>query len=219
MPRLKQVTREKATALVRKYYDQVFGDRDPVAQPGTATGTPGNWWTVFALVPHLFDLTTRHFATYGMFADSSLSKLDPKIREIATLRTGFVQGSLFVFSQHCKVARGVGLSEPEIESVASWQISTVYTPTQRAVLAYTDCLLLQAGRVTDAIFDALKTHLSDEDILEITYHVLTYNVYAVTSKALRLEYDDVDDRIKEVPMPKLSGDDPSNPFETRNPTT
>ncbi|MFM8906312.1 MAG: hypothetical protein ACKOIZ_01655, partial [Actinomycetota bacterium] len=24
----------------------VFGDRDPVAQPGTATGTPGDWWTV-----------------------------------------------------------------------------------------------------------------------------------------------------------------------------
>ncbi len=28
-----------------------FGDRDPVAEPGTATGTPGDWWPVFALVP------------------------------------------------------------------------------------------------------------------------------------------------------------------------
>jgi hypothetical protein len=33
-------------------YRNVFGDRDPdrdpVAEPDTATDSPGNWWTVFA---------------------------------------------------------------------------------------------------------------------------------------------------------------------------
>ena len=37
-------------------YDFLFGpDRDPVADPGTSSGTPGDWWTVFALVPPVFD--------------------------------------------------------------------------------------------------------------------------------------------------------------------
>jgi len=35
---------------IRELYRQFFGDRDPVAKPGTATGTPGDYWTTFALV-------------------------------------------------------------------------------------------------------------------------------------------------------------------------
>jgi hypothetical protein len=47
MPRLKQVPRTDAPAQVQQIYDFVFGaGRDPVAEPGTETGTPGNWWTV-----------------------------------------------------------------------------------------------------------------------------------------------------------------------------
>ena len=49
MPRLKEVPKNKANAYINKYYDALFGDRDPAQEPGTATGTPGNWWTVVAL--------------------------------------------------------------------------------------------------------------------------------------------------------------------------
>ena len=41
MPRLRQVPRDEAPEDVRRMYDMLFGDRDPVAEPGTATGTPG----------------------------------------------------------------------------------------------------------------------------------------------------------------------------------
>jgi hypothetical protein len=47
----------------------------------------------------------------------------------------------------------------------------------------------------------LKKHLSDEEILELTYITALYDFHAVISKALRLEYDDVDDRIVEIPAP------------------
>ena len=53
MPRLRQVRRAETTdPLVLHFYDSMFGpDRDPVDQPGTASGSPGDWWTVFALDP------------------------------------------------------------------------------------------------------------------------------------------------------------------------
>ena len=69
------------------------------------------------------------------------------------------------------------------------------------MLAYTDCLALQHGRVPDTLFDELKRHLSDEEILEFTYVTCTYAMHATMSKALRLEYDDVDERIVEVADP------------------
>ena len=201
MPRLRQVSRADAGDNVRKYYDALFGDRDPVAEPGTATGTPGNWWTVFALVPYIFDHATSHFGMFGMFADKSVSQLDGGIREIAIMRAGYTQGSQFVFSQHCKAARRFGISDEKIEAIRHWQVSDVFDARERAVLAWSDALILEGGRASDELFEAIHAHFSDEDILEITYHVMGYNLHAVCCKALRLEYDDVDERIREVPVP------------------
>ncbi|MFU8816215.1 MAG: carboxymuconolactone decarboxylase family protein [Pseudomonadales bacterium] len=205
MPRLKQVSRDAATANVRKYYDALFGQRDPVAEPGTATGTPGNWWTVFALVPYIFDHATSHFGMFGMFADKSVSQLDGKVRELAIMRAGYTQGSQFVYSQHCKAARRFGVSDAQIAAIPNWQLSDLFDEKERAVLAWADALILQGGRASDELFETLHRHLSDEDILELTYHTMGYNLHAVCCKALRLEYDDVDERITEVPIPAGGG--------------
>ncbi len=202
MPRLRQVSKDEANDYTRKYYQSIFGDRDPVGEPGTATGTPGNWWTVFALVPCVFEHATGHFGMFGMFADKSVSRLDPQVRELGILRTGFVKGSQFVYSQHCKAARRFDLSEEKIAAIRHWQVADVFDAAERAVLAWTDALILQDGRASDELFDALHRHFSDEDILELTYHVMCYNLHAVSCKALRLEYDDVPDRITEVPVPE-----------------
>lgn len=202
MPRLRQVPRSEASENVMKFYERLFGDRDPVAEPGTATGTPGNWWTVFALVPYIFDHATSHFGMFGMFADKSISELDGAIRELAIMRAGFTQGSRFVFSQHCKAARRHGVPEDKIDGVRYWQVSTAFDERERAVLAWADALILEGGRASDELFEAIHKHFSDEDILEITYHVLGYNLHAVSCKALRLEFDDVDERISEVPAPE-----------------
>ena len=64
MPRLRQVSRAEVHESGRHLYNMLFGDRDPVAQPGTVTGTPGNWWTVFAVVPDVFDHAVSGFALY-----------------------------------------------------------------------------------------------------------------------------------------------------------
>ena len=62
-------------------------------------------------------------------------------------------------------------------------------------------LVLQLGRVPDSLFAELQQHLSDEEILEFTYITCTYAMHATMSKALRLEYDDIDDRVVEVADP------------------
>ena len=113
MPRLRQVSRaETDDPVVTRMYDQLFGDRDPVASPGTATGTRGDWWTVFALVPDVLSHAARGFALYRS------RQLDPGLRELGQARAGFARGSQFVFSQHCKSLRGLGVTEDRIAAVA-----------------------------------------------------------------------------------------------------
>ena len=197
MPRLRQVPKDEAHETARTLYQMLFGDRDPVAVPGTETGTPGNWWTVFAGVPDCFDHAVQGFAFYR----SRNRKLSPHLRELAQTRAGYARGSRFVFSQHCKSSRGVGLSEEKIQAIRAWAVATCYSAIERAVLAYTDCLVLEGGRVPDAVFEALRAELGDTEILELTYVTCLYEMHATMSRALRLEYDDVDDPITEVPAP------------------
>ena len=61
--------------------------------------------------------------------------------------------------------------------------------------------MLASGRVQDATMERLKKHLPDEQILNLTFTVCMYVLHATMCKALRLEYDDADERIVEVPAP------------------
>src|SRR4051812_43740679 len=197
--RLRQVPRAEAKSeVVTKTYDLLFGDRDPVAEPGTSTGTSGDWWTVFALVPDILEHCNRGFALYR----NPKRKLDPVLRELAQTRVGWAKASQFVFSQHCKSLRGLKVSEDRIAAIPHWQVADCYDEKERAVLAYADCLVLQAGRTPQPVFDALKAFLSDEEILELTYITCLYDMHAVMTKALRLEWDNRDDPIVEVAAPE-----------------
>lgn len=199
MPRLREIPRSEVTDdYVLKLYQTLFGDRDPVAEPGTATGTPGNWWTVFAQVPDAFKHTTEGFGFYR----SPNRKLDSKLRELGQIRAGYAVESQFVYSQHSKAMRFEGFSEEQVKAIPNWSVADCFSPVERTVLAYTDCLVLEQGRVPDGVFDALKEHLSEVEILELTYITSTYMMHAVMSRALKLEFDDVEERIVEVPAPE-----------------
>ena len=210
MPRLRQAGREAGNAYANRIFDLLFGDRDPLTQPGTATGTPGNWWTVFNIVPDAFEHTTEGFRFYR----SPARKLSPTYREFGQIRAGWAVGSQFVFSQHCKAARDVGFTEEQVQAIPHWQVAGCYSEVERALLAYTDALVLERGRVPDGVFETLKKHLSDEEILEFTYITCTYMMHAVMSRALRLEYDDVDERVVEVPAPTGDSADVMNMVDT-----
>jgi len=194
MPRLREVPRADAAPSVQMMYDFLFGDRDPVADPGTSSGTPGNWWTVFALVPAVFDHAVQGFGVYR----GSESVLDPRLRELGQCRAGWARGSQFVFSQHCKAMRSHGFTEEQVQAIPFGAGASCWSPIEAAVLAYTDCLVYDGGRVPDVVFDALRKDLSDEQILYLTYITALYDMHGVMSKALRTEYDDRDEPVVEI---------------------
>jgi alkylhydroperoxidase family enzyme len=195
--RTRQVPRSEAADSVVPVYERLFGERDPVAEPGTATGTPGNWWTVFAQAPPLLD---HMVAGFGLFS-SPARVLPARLRELALTRTGFAAGSQFVFSQHCKAARSAGVSDEQVAAIPAWAVSDAFDPLERAVLAYTDELVLSDGRVQDETFEAVRAGLDEVAILELTYAVASYRLHALMCRALRLEYDDVDERVVEIAAP------------------
>ncbi len=201
MPRLGQIPRsDDNPPIVKTMYTLLFDDRDPVAEPGTATGTPGDWWTVWANSPDVLEHAVAGFALYA----SPERKIAPALRELGQIRAGWLIGSQFVFSQHCKSCRDLGYSEEKIEAIKHWQVSELFDPLERALLAYTDALVSSHGRVADGVFAVLKDNLSDQAILDFTYITMTYALHAVMSVALRTEFDDRADPIVEVAAPEGS---------------
>jgi len=202
MPRFEPVPRDKADPRVIPVYDAVFGpDRDPVASPGTATGTPGNFFTTWANAPAIL----AHFQTLapkpGASPEPNPSQIDPKLRCLAACRTGYAVQSKFVFSQNCKSSRNAGVSEEKIQAVPYWTISDVFTREERAVLAYVDANILERGRVHDKVIEELKEFLTDEQLIGLSFTINFYAMHARSCKALRMEYDDVPERLTEIPAP------------------
>lgn len=197
MARLREVPRAEVTdERILYYYDRLFApDRDPAVEHGTATGSPGDWWTVFAQSPEVFRHAVRGFALYRD------ADLDPVLRELGQCRAGWARGSQFVFSQHCKQMRALGMSEEKISSIPHWQTAECYSRLERAVLAYTDALVLDGGRVPDELFGVLQEHLSDREILLLTYITCMYEMHATMARALRLEFDDRPEPVVEVAAP------------------
>jgi alkylhydroperoxidase family enzyme len=199
MPVLRQVPRsEVKSETINRFYDRLFGEGvDPIAKPGTATGTPGDWWTVFALAPDIFQHAVDGFAVYR----HPERKIDPVLRELGQTRAGWNKASQFVFSQHCKSLRGLGVSEEKIAAVPYWTVSDLFDDKERAVLAYADCLSQAGGRTPVEVFDKLKTFWTDEQIFEFTYITCLYDMHAVITRALRMEYDNRPDPIVEIAAP------------------
>ncbi len=199
MPVLRQVPRSEVTdETVLAYYNRLFGDRDPVAEPGTATGTPGDWWTVFALSPDIFEHAVKGSPSIATRRARSTRCCASSARPA---RAGS-SGSQFVFSQHCKSLRGLGVSEEKIAAIAHWTVADCYNEQERTVLAYADCLAQAGGRVPLEVFDKLKTFWNDEQIFEFTYITCLYDMHAVITRALRMEYDAREDPIVEVAAPE-----------------
>ena len=179
-------------------YDFLFGERDPVAEPGTATGTPGDWWTVFALVPDVLDHAVAGFRVYGARSDGSstrscASSADP--RRLGTRQPVRVLAALQVVP--------VGRAHRGADRRRSPRTGTAdcFSPLERAVLAYTDSSCCTAGGCADALFAALREHSATSRSSSSPTSTVLYEMHATMSRALRLEYDDRDDPIVEIAAP------------------
>ena len=96
---------------------------------------------MFALVPDCLKHALQGFQFYR----DPKRILDPQLRELGQTRAGYARGSQFVFSQHCKSCRSVGLTDEQISAIPHWSVSDGFTAVQRAVLAYTDALVLEGA--------------------------------------------------------------------------
>jgi 4-carboxymuconolactone decarboxylase len=113
--------------------------------------------------------------------------LDGRLREIAIIRVAYLNRVAYVVKQHVpQLSVPEGLSVVESEALADWQNSDVFDARERAALAYTDAMSRDI-QVPDAVFDALRPHFNERQIVELTVLIGTYNMHTRVFQALAID--------------------------------
>lgn len=117
-------------------------------------------------------------------------KLDPALRELAILRTGWLTRSPYEFSQHIAFGRRAGLNDEQIRAIAEPDApGAPFDDRQRAVIAYAGSLTSGAS-VSDDVFEAVGYFLDGEQLVELTMVVGFYNMVARILNALDVDLDE-----------------------------
>lgn len=113
--------------------------------------------------------------------------LDGRLREMVIIRIGHLARARYVVGQHVpKLALAEGLTLPECEALKDWQDSKLFSPRDRAVLAYTDAMTRDI-EVPDAVFEPLREYFDDRQLVELTVLIGTYAMHVRVFEALKLD--------------------------------
>ncbi len=171
MARVKYIEKSEAHPLVKDIYEKVEARGQKVI----------NLWKVIGHLPYIG-------LNYQRMGNSILKgeELSPKLRELAVLRVGYLDKSAYEFTQHTRIGLRAGLSREQIDQIAAWEKSSVFTDEERAILAYTDAVERDI-QVDDETFANLKKHLNEHQIVELTAAITFYGMTCRILEALKID--------------------------------
>jgi AhpD family alkylhydroperoxidase len=115
--------------------------------------------------------------------------LSGDLRELIIMRIAQLNGAAYEAEQHRAFALKEGVSEAQLEALEDWENSKLFSPTQRAVLDYTDTMTIDV-KVPDKVFAEVRKHFDDEGLIELTATIASYNMVSRFLVALHVEGSD-----------------------------
>ncbi len=91
------------------------------------------------------------------------------------------------------MARQLGYTEAELESLERESSAGPFDPAMAAALRYAERMTRDAHRVTQEVFEEMRRHYSDAEILEITCVVGLANYWNRFTTALRIDLSGTDE--------------------------
>lgn len=103
--------------------------------------------------------------------------LEQSLIELVKLRASYINGCAYCVDMHTKDARAAGETEQRLFAVPVWRETPFFTPRERAALAWTEAVTLIANThdVPDTIYDEVRAHFTEREIVNLTMAVITIN--------------------------------------------
>ena len=95
------------------------------------------------------------------------SGLERALIDLITTRASQINGCAYCIHMHASDARAEGESEMRLYMLSAWRESSLYSPRERAALAWTEAVTLVAEtRVPDEVFAEARAEFSEADLID-----------------------------------------------------
>lgn len=112
--------------------------------------------------------------------------LDHKLIHLLKLRASQINGCAYCIDMHSIDARALGETEQRLYALNAWREAPFFTDAERAALAWIDAVTLLADtHVPDDIYETLRRHYSEAQIVDLTYLAMTINAWNRLSVSMR----------------------------------
>jgi len=116
--------------------------------------------------------------------------LDGRLRELVIMRIGWATGSVYEWTQHWRVARGMDIPEDDLLAVRDWKSAAALTAADKAVLQATDDTL-ERGCIAPATWAACCEHLGSEaERVELVVAIGNWSLFAQLLQSLQVPLED-----------------------------
>jgi AhpD family alkylhydroperoxidase len=114
------------------------------------------------------------------------SGLPKDLTELLKLRISQMNGCAFCLNMHLGIARKLGVPAAKLDLVAAWRDADIYSPRERASLAWAEALTDFAhGDAMDAAYKALQQEFSQDEVAFLTAAIANINAWNRISVGLR----------------------------------
>ena len=117
-------------------------------------------------------------ALLALEASIAASGLEPATIELVKMRASQINGCAFCLYMHASDARRAGESDMRLHLLNGWRESTLYSPRERAALAWTEALTLVAATgAPDADYALIDAAFSDAEKVQLTLLIGAINLW------------------------------------------
>jgi alkylhydroperoxidase family enzyme len=115
-------------------------------------------------------------------------QLPGRIRELVILRIAVLNGADYEFRAHVPFALREGFTQAQLDALEAGHPPEGLTDADEAVLAYAEAIT-RTVRVPDSVFAAVRKHLGDRELVELTAAIGGYNLVSRVLEALKIDHD------------------------------
>jgi len=169
MARVSKVGSEKMGPELRPLYEQFAGEQF------------GNQVAVLAHSAPVL----RHL--YGLVKDlREEGELPQRLVEIAVVATSEANRCKYCVAHHAPVLKGLGLPAETVARILEPEVPGL-DERERLVRDYAVLVTEQPGRIRDSVFERLRAHFSERQIVELTARIALCGVFNRMNDALQIE--------------------------------
>ena len=113
--------------------------------------------------------------------------LSGRLRELVIMHIAVINKAEYEFAQHVPFALKEGITQAQLDALREGRLDA-FEDLERSVLAYADSMTREV-HVPDAVFDAVRPHFNEQELVELTATIAGYNLVSRFLEALEIDQE------------------------------